>query len=100
MSSQGQALPAVAPSRALADAGGWFWQFLKTELAPYPGRAWVVGRITIAATIVMVVVMTFQIPFGFIGAICTLVLSRENPTATLRSGVLAVVLCAVTTFTS
>ena len=79
MSSQDQALPAVARSRALDDAGAWFRQFLKAELAPYPGRAWVVGRITIAASIVMVLVMTFQIPYGFLGAICTLFLSRENP---------------------
>ena len=79
MSSQDQALPAVAPSKALDDAGAWFWQFLKTELAPYPGRTWVVGRITIAATITMVLVMTFRIPYGFLGAIYTLFLSRENP---------------------
>jgi multidrug resistance protein MdtO len=97
MSSQGQALPAVAPSKALDDAGAWFRQFLKTELAPYPGRAWVVGRITIAATIVMVLVMTFQIPYGFLGAINTLFLSRENPTATLRSGITTVVVYAVAT---
>jgi hypothetical protein len=50
MASQDQALPAIAPSKALDEASAWFWQFLKTELAPYPGRAWVVGRITIAAT--------------------------------------------------
>ncbi len=97
MSSQGQALPAVAQSRALDDAGAWFWRFLKTELALYPGRAWVVGRITIAASIVMVLVMTFQIPYGFLGAIITLFLSRENPTATLRSGITLVVASAVAT---
>ena len=42
---------------------------------------------TIAATIVMVIVMTFRIPYGFLGAIYTLLLSRENPTVTLRSGI-------------
>ncbi len=69
------------------DASAWFWQFLKTELAPYPGRAWVVGRITIAATITMILVMTFRIPYGFLGAIFTLFLSRENPNVTLRSAI-------------
>jgi multidrug resistance protein MdtO len=64
----------------------FFWNFLKTELSPYPGRAWVVGRVTIAATIVMVVIMTFQIPLGYQGAIFTLFLTRENPTATFRAG--------------
>ena len=63
MSSQDQALPAIAPSKALDEASVWFWQFLKTELAPYPGRAWVVGRMTIAATLTMILVMTFRIPY-------------------------------------
>ena len=66
--------------------GQWFWNFLKQELTPYPGRAWVVGRVTISATIVMLLVMTFRIPNGFLGALFTLLLSRENPTATLRAG--------------
>ncbi len=83
MSSQDHALPAIAPASALDEASAWFWQFLKTELAPYPNRAWVVARITIAATITMLLVMTFRIPYGFQGAIYVLFLSRENPRATL-----------------
>jgi multidrug resistance protein MdtO len=75
---------------SIDDAGKWFWGFLKTELAPYPGRAWVVGRVTIAATLVMLVIMTFQIPSGFLGAIFVLFLSRENPTATFVSGLKAI----------
>jgi multidrug resistance protein MdtO len=97
MSSQSQALPAVARSKALDNAGAWFWQFLKTELAPYPGRAWVVGRITIAATITMILVMTFRIPYGFLGAIFTLFLSRENFSVTFRAGVRLVVVYVVAT---
>jgi multidrug resistance protein MdtO len=68
----------------------WLWEFLKSELTPYPGRAWVVGRVTIAATIVMILVMTFQIPTGFLGAVFTLFISRENPTATLVAGLKAI----------
>jgi multidrug resistance protein MdtO len=64
----------------------WFWNFLKQELAPYPGRLWVVGRVTISATIVMLLVMTSRIPNGYLGAFFTLLLSRENPTATLHAG--------------
>ena len=78
MASQGQAVPAGAPSSVIDQAATWFWNFLKVELAPYPGRAWVVGRMTISATIVMLVVMTFQLPSGFLAAIFTLFLSREN----------------------
>ena len=38
----------------------------------------------------MLMVMTFQIPRGFLGAIFTLFLSRENPTATLVAGIKAI----------
>jgi multidrug resistance protein MdtO len=86
MAAQGKALPAVSQPNAIDEAGKWFWSFLKNELAPYPGRAWVVARVTIAATLVMVLVMTFQIPNGFLAAIFTLFLSRENPTATFVAG--------------
>jgi multidrug resistance protein MdtO len=92
MPAEGHILPspsaatAVAKPSAIDEAGKWFWNFLKTELTPYPGRLWVVGRVTIAATIVMLMVMTFQLPGGFLGAIFTLFLSRENPTATFRAG--------------
>jgi multidrug resistance protein MdtO len=78
--------PSVALSSPIDQGGRWFWNFLKQELAPYPGRLWVVGRVTISATIVMLLVMTFQIPNGYLGAFFTLLLSRENPTATLRAG--------------
>jgi multidrug resistance protein MdtO len=86
MAAQGKALPPISQPNAIDEAGKWFWNFLKNELAPYPGRAWVVARVTISATLVMVLVMTFQIPNGFLGAIFTLFLSRENPTATLVAG--------------
>jgi multidrug resistance protein MdtO len=81
MAAQGKVSP-----NSLDETGKWIWSFLKNELTPYPGRAWVVARVTIAATIVMVLVMTFQIPNGFLGAIFTLFLSRENPTATFVAG--------------
>jgi multidrug resistance protein MdtO len=90
VASAGKALPSVAHLNSIDEAGKWFWSFLKTELAPYPGRAWVVGRVTIAATLVMLVVMTFQIPTGFLGAIFVLFISRENPTATFVSGLKAI----------
>jgi len=88
MSTMDHALPAAASqSRTLDSAGAWFWQFLKSELAPYPGRVWVAARITIAATLTMIAVMTFKFPFGFLGAIFTFFLSRESPSLTLRSGI-------------
>jgi multidrug resistance protein MdtO len=90
VASAGKALPSLSQLNSIDGAGKWFWGFLKTELAPYPGRAWVVGRVTISATLVMLVIMTFQIPNGFLGAIFTLFLSRENPTATFVAGLKAI----------
>jgi multidrug resistance protein MdtO len=94
MSSQDQALPAAIGRSRTPDAAAWFWHFLKTELAPYPGRAWVVTRITIAATITMVLVMTFRVPFGYLGAIATFFMSRENPAVTLRNFIAVAILSA------
>jgi multidrug resistance protein MdtO len=68
-------------SRPLA----WVGEFLKGELAPYPGRAALVARMTFAATLVMIICMTFRIPYGFQGAIYALLITRESPRATLRS---------------
>ncbi len=65
----------------------WLREFLKQELRPYPGRAATVGRMVIAATLVMVVGMTFRIPYIFQGAVYTLLITRESPRATLRSSV-------------
>ncbi len=97
MAARSEPVPTAGSQNAIDHFGEWFWAFLKTELSPYPGRAWVVGRITIAASIVMLLVMTFRIPFGFLGAIFTLFLSRENPTATLLSGIRTIIVFAVAT---
>jgi multidrug resistance protein MdtO len=63
----------------------WLWEFLKEELAPYPGRAGTVTRLVLAATLVMIICMTFRIPYAFQGAIYALLISRESPRATLQS---------------
>lgn len=63
----------------------WFPQFLRKELAPYPGRGAVVARMVIAATLSMVLIVTFRIPGGAIGALCAFILSRENLLSTAKS---------------
>ena len=63
----------------------WLNQFLSEELAPYPGRAALVARMCIAATIVMLLTMTFKIPYGAYGAIYALTISRESPDATRKA---------------
>jgi multidrug resistance protein MdtO len=63
----------------------WFWAFLKQELAPYPGRAGITARMVIAATLTMIICMTFRIPYAFQAAVYALIVSRESPQATVKS---------------
>ena len=63
----------------------WLRDFLRDEVAPYPGRSALVGRMVVAASIVMLVNMTFRIPYGAYAAIYALTTSRENPDATLKA---------------
>jgi multidrug resistance protein MdtO len=65
----------------------WFPQFLKQELAPYPGRGALVARIVISATLAMILIVTFRIPGGVIGALSAFLLSRENLISTARSAI-------------
>ena len=75
----------------------WIQEFLRDELAPYPGRAELVARMVVAATIVMIVCMVFRIPYGFQGAIFALLITRESPRATLRSSAKILIGIAIST---
>lgn len=89
----------AAPSISNAPSPSeWFWQFLKEELAPYPGRFRLVARIGIAATIVMILTMTFRIPFGAYAAIYTFLISRESPRKTVISAMTEVVVFVCAAF--
>jgi multidrug resistance protein MdtO len=79
MATVAQSLP--ESSRPLA----WFREFLREELAPYPGRPATVARMVIAATLVMVICMTFRIHYSYQGAVYALLISRENLRVTLQS---------------
>ena len=72
----------------------WLWEFLKHELAPYPGRAATVARMVLAATLVMIICNTFRIPYAFLGGIYALLISRESPRATLSSAGTVLLLAA------
>ena len=78
MATVAQSLP--ESSRPLA----WFREFRREELAPYPGRAGTVARMVIAATLVMVICMTFRIHYSYQGAVYALLISRENLRVTLQ----------------
>jgi len=62
----------------------WFREFLKEELAPYPRRGMLVARMVIAATLIMLITMTFRLPFG-VQAIYALVVARESHSATVSA---------------
>ena len=72
MASIAQALPATSGRST------WVGEWLRNELAPYPGRVALVARMVIAATLVMIVCMTFRLPFAAYGAIYAVTLSRES----------------------
>jgi multidrug resistance protein MdtO len=65
----------------------WFPDFLKKELAPYPGRGALVARMVISATLTMIILVTFRIPGGYIGALTAFLFSREDLVSTARSAI-------------
>lgn len=65
----------------------WLPDFLKKELAPYPGRTGLVARTVISATLTMILIVTFRIPGGVVGALSAFVFSRENLLSTTRSAI-------------
>ena len=64
----------------------WFREFIRWEIAPYPGRVNTVVRMTVTATLAMLIVVTFRIPSGFLAALYAILLARENLAATWRAG--------------
>jgi multidrug resistance protein MdtO len=69
------------------DYFSWLAQFLGKELEPYPGRALAVTRIVIAATLSMIVIMTFQIHGGGLGALYAFFIARDDLQATIKSAI-------------
>src|SRR5258705_4314358 len=67
------------------DPSVWFGEFLKEELESYQGRAAVVAQMVICATLVMLLTMTFRLPYGMHSAVFTLTISRESPRATMKA---------------
>ena len=64
----------------------WFREFIRWEVAPYPGRVNTVIRMTIAATLVMIIVVTFRIPNAALAGLFSILLARENLAVTWRGG--------------
>jgi multidrug resistance protein MdtO len=64
----------------------WFREFIRWEVASYPGRVNTVVRMTIAATLVMIIVVTFRIPNAALAGLFSILLARENLAVTWRGG--------------
>src|SRR5580698_7904385 len=74
-----------------------FREFIRWEVAPYPGRVNTVVRMTVTATLVMIIVVTFRIPNPFLAAFFSILLARENLAATWRGGRMVVIAFAAAT---
>src|SRR3954452_19244862 len=57
-------------------------KFLQNQPASYRGRAALIAWMVITSTLVMMLSMTFRLPYGAYGAIYALILSRESLQAT------------------
>ena len=73
-------------ARPVAQSVSWTWfrEFIRWEVAPYPGRLSTVIRMTITATLVMIIVVTFRIPNPFLAAFFSILVARDNLIATWR----------------
>jgi multidrug resistance protein MdtO len=69
----------------------WIWEFLKEEIVPYPGRGALVGRMITAATLAMLISMTFRLPYGAYCAIYALSISRERTQITVKAAATRVI---------
>lgn len=63
----------------------WFWEFLKDELAPFPGRGGLIARIVLASTLMMIISMVFRLPYAAYSAFYVFQLSRESQRAAIQS---------------
>ena len=79
MASIAQSLPASSGHLE------WLWKWFRDELTPYPGRAQLVGRMVTASTLVMILCMTYQIPYAAYAALFALTISRESVEGTVAA---------------
>src|ERR1035438_3206455 len=63
----------------------WLWEFLREELAPFPGRGGIVARMVIASTLMMIITMVFRLPYGAYSAFYVFQLSRESQRKSIQS---------------
>src|SRR5271170_3864579 len=72
-------------------------EMLRAELAWYPGRPALVGRIVLACTSVMVLAEVFRLPGAVLGASFPILISRENLKATRKTAFQIGLACSIGT---
>jgi multidrug resistance protein MdtO len=74
-----------------------FIELLRAELAWYPGRPALVGRIVLACTSVMLLALIFRLPGAVLGASFPILISRENLKATRKTAFQIGLACSIGT---
>jgi multidrug resistance protein MdtO len=72
-------------------------EMLRAELAWYPGRAALVGRMVLACTSVMLLAEVFRIPGAVLGVGFPILISRESPKATRKTAFHIGLACSIGT---
>src|SRR5271170_7221573 len=72
-------------------------EMLRAELAWYPGRPALVGRIVLACTSVMLLAVIFRLPGAVLGASFPILISRENLKATRKTAFQIGLACSIAT---
>jgi multidrug resistance protein MdtO len=72
-------------------------EMLRAELAWYPGRYALVGRIVLACSSVMLLAVIFRIPGAVLGASFPILISRENLKATRKTAFQIGLACSIAT---
>ena len=72
-------------------------EMLRAELAWYPGRPALVGRIVLACTSVMLLALIFRLPGAVLGASFPILISRDNLKATRKTAFQIGLACSIGT---
>jgi len=68
---------------------GW-WDWLRAELAPFPGRGAMTLRIVVTVVLVVIISMALEIPEALLSAYMVIFVTKENKVVTTLIGILTI----------